>query len=105
MRRKGLQICGLLLCVTAAALLLCKLVGFRITVSEGQDLITDWPATARAGETVTVRTLCVTDGDLKVRVNGGTEAECVQEGVYQFVMPEGDVCLSTRVDTSDYPGA
>lgn len=105
MKRKGIQICGLLLCFAAAAALACKFAGFRIIVKGGNDLITDWPTSARAGETVTIRTCSVTDGDLKVHVNGGKEATCVQEGEYQFIMPDNDVSISARVDTSDYPGA
>ena len=76
----------------AAVLLfsLCSCGGrYRIRITGGADLVLSCPKTARAGESVTVETRDVTDGCLKVTVNG-VEAEAVQGDLFRFVMPEGN---------------
>ena len=105
MRRKGGLICGLLLCFLAAAFLLFQAVGYHITVESGEDLLVEWPATARAGETVTIRTCMVTDADLELVVHGGTDVTHVMEDIFTFTMPERNVSISAWIDSSGYPGA
>ena len=105
MRGKGIWICGLLLCFAAAAVLLWRGVGYRITVESGKDLLVECPARARAGETVSVRTCCVTDASLEMTVRGGTDVTHVEEDLFTFTMPEGDVSISVRGDSTGYPGA
>lgn len=63
---------------------------YRIEIVGGADLVTSCPKSAKAGETVTVRTRSVTDGWLEVYANG-IEAAAIQESVFEFVMPEQDV--------------
>jgi hypothetical protein len=63
---------------------------YRINVLGGADLVISCPKTAKAGETVTIETKCVTDGWLEVFASGA-EVTAVQEDVFQFVMPRQDV--------------
>ena len=49
------------------------------------------PSHAKAGETVTFETVIVSDGDVFVNVVGVDNVTMVQEGIYQFVMPDYDV--------------
>ncbi len=73
--------------------------GYRITVREGdEELVTDVPKRAEAGETVTVTTVSVCDADLYVSVNGDSEfGRFVSDGVYEFVMPEEDVEIAVVI--------
>ena len=63
---------------------------YRINVAGGADLVISCPKNAKAGETVTVETKCVTDGWLEVSASGA-EVTAVQEDVFQFMMPRQDV--------------
>ena len=54
------------------------------------DLVESCPETAKAGETVTVLTYDVTDGDKEISVSGA-DGESISWFEYQFVMPEHDV--------------
>lgn len=62
----------------------------RIFLSGDTYLVESCPETARAGETVTILTCDVTDGDKEIRVSG---ADVVSENWFQcwFVMPDHDV--------------
>ena len=63
---------------------------YAIRVTGDTYLVESCPEFAKAGETVTVLTYDVTDGDKEIRVSGadGTEVDWFE---YQFVMPEHDV--------------
>ena len=68
---------------------------YRITVGGATDLVISCPTTARAGQTVTVETRCVTDGWVEVSVTN-TDVTAVQEDLFQFVMPKHDVDVRVR---------
>ena len=63
---------------------------YRVKVVGGADLVISCPQSAKAGETITIKTKDVTDGWLEVYANG-KETEAVQESVFEFVMPKQDV--------------
>ena len=65
-------------------------VTYRIRLSGDTDLVESCPETARAGETVTVLTRDVTDGDKEISVSGA-DGTSVDWFTYQFVMPDHDV--------------
>ena len=72
---------------------------------EGNDIM-DCPKSAEAGETVSLNTAVICDGDLIVSINGdGDFGHYTQSGKYEFVMPDEDVTIKTHVDTSGYAGA
>lgn len=78
----------------AAALCGCSR-GYKISIVSGADLLDTCPKRAEAGETVTVLTMVVTDGDMHVRVNGDPDfGRFVRDGEYEFVMPAEDVEIS-----------
>ena len=82
--------------ILAAALVVVMLCscgrGYKISVVSGGDLLDECPKRAEAGETVSVFTVMITDGDMYVSVNGDTDyGRFVQEGVYEFIMPAEDV--------------
>ena len=84
-----------------AGLLSCLLLfgcagGHSITIVSGEQYVEKAPKKAKAGETVTITTLMVTDADLYVNVNG-VEVTKVREGVYEFVMPDADVEVKVTV--------
>ncbi len=87
-----------LVVLLAAALLAGCGSGYKITVGSGADLLDHCPKSAEAGETVTVTTMCVTDADMFVRVNGDPDfGHFVRDGEYEFVMPAEDVEISIVV--------
>lgn len=67
-------------------------------------LIASCPKRAKAGQTVTVSTAAVCDGDLKISISGA-EYERTDVTTIQFVMPERDVEISARVVTSANGGS
>lgn len=69
----------------------------RITVVSGEKFLESCPKTARAGDTVTVYTLSVTDANMYVNATDLTEVTCVRDGVYRFVMPDHDIELKITV--------
>ena len=77
----------------------------KITVVRGEDLFEDCPKTAKTGEKVTVKTCVVTDGELIVKVTGTDTGKFVEEGLYEFIMPDEDVEISASVSTAGYPGS
>ena len=90
------------LIVTIALLLLVLLPGtmlvgcsrHKITVVSGERFVHECPRHARTGDTVTVMTSVVSDGELYVN---GVDGRFVRLGEYQFVMPDHDVELKTTV--------
>ncbi|MBQ9661604.1 MAG: hypothetical protein IJV40_00470 [Oscillospiraceae bacterium] len=63
---------------------------YEIHLSGDTYLVESCPETARAGETVTVLTYDVTDGDKEISVIGA-DGENINWFEYQFVMPDHDV--------------
>jgi hypothetical protein len=63
-----------------------------ITVVGDTDLVESCPQSARAGETVTVKTLDVTDGDKEISVEG-VDGTSVDWFTYQFIMPDRDAVV------------
>ena len=72
---------------------------YRISLEGDAYLVESCPESAKEGETVTVHTYDVTDGDKKISVSGveGTEVNWFE---YQFVMPDHDVVV--QVEFIDY---
>ena len=69
----------------------------RITVrSDHKENVTSYPKFAKAGDTVTIETVCVTDADMYVRANG-VECRLVKDGVYEFVMPDSNVEITVVI--------
>ena len=95
MNRKKLVIwIGLLLAVLAVCLVLFFSTCHRITVISGAQHVHKCPKFARTGQTVTVTTSVVSDGELYVN---GVDGSFVRLGEYQFVMPDEDVQLKVTV--------
>ncbi len=63
---------------------------YEIRLVGDTDLVESCPKSAKAGETVTILTCDVTDGDKEISVSGA-EGVSVNWFEYQFVMPEHDV--------------
>lgn len=83
-----------LVLLTVCSLSACS-GSYRIKIVGGADLVTACPESAKAGETVTIRTRDVTDGWLEVYANG-KEAAAIQGNVFEFVMPKQDVEVSVK---------
>ena len=94
MKKKLLIGIGLLLVV----LLVCGVLFLssyrRITVISGERFVHKCPKFAKPGDTVTVSTSVVSDGELYVN---GVDGKFVRLGEYQFVMPDHDVELKVTV--------
>ena len=89
MKKTTVRMAALLLAVLMLAAL-AGCAGEKIYIEEGKDLIVSCPRRAKPGDTVTVETMCVTDADLYVSVNGSKEGvTCERDGVFTFVMPQG----------------
>ena len=72
----------------------------RITVrSDHKENVTSCPKFAKAGDTVTIETVSVTDADIYVRANG-SECTCIQDGVYEFVMPDSNVEITVVIKSN-----
>ena len=63
---------------------------YQIRLAGDTDLVESCPETAKAGETVSVQTLDVTDGEMTIRVSGA-DGTMIDWYEYQFVMPDHDV--------------
>ena len=98
MRRRRFLIAGLVL-LMIAALCSCGRT-YRIEEAGATDLIVSCPKSAKAGETVTVETKCVTDGWVEVTATGA-EVEAVQGDLFQFVMPAQDVEVRVKFAWDD----
>lgn len=75
---------------------------YAITV-EAQDefCVQECPASAKAGETVTVETCSVCDGDVHVAVDGDADfGAFTQECVYEFTMPDHDVSVHVWITSN-----
>ena len=92
----------MILGVALAVVMLCGCGrGYKISVVSGADLLDECPKRAEAGETVTVFTLVVTDGDMHVSVNGDPAfGKFVQDGIYEFIMPAQDVEITISFTTN-----
>ena len=78
---------------------------YRITLTGDEYVFVDCPSTARAGDIVTVHTVDVADGEVKIEVNGLDSGTWEEWGTYTFIMPEEDVELHGWISTAGYPGA
>ena len=72
-----------------------------ITV-ECESFVTSCPPAARAGETVTVETIWVTDGYLDIYVVGAEDGEFITENEYQFTMPDNPVTVKGHMYADDF---
>ena len=73
--------------------------GHKIVVEYGDEDLVSCPKRAKAGETVTVETVIVSDADLFLFVDG-VSLEPVKEGYYQFVMPDHDVTIKIVIKSN-----
>lgn len=76
-----------------------------IEIVKGEEYIESCPKKANAGETVTVKTCYVCDGELHISLNGAADGSFIDETTYTFVMPEENVELSVSVSTEGFAGA
>ena len=92
--RKWIVWMGLLLIV----FMICTAVLFsgyrRITVISGDRFVHRCPKYAKPGQTVTVMTSVISDGELYVN---GVDGSFLRPGEFQFVMPDEDVQLKVTV--------
>lgn len=93
--KKNLSICFLILLL----LLTGCLSGHKIIVESGKDEIVSCPKRAKAGETVTIETVSVTDADLYLIVDG-VSLDPIKEGFYQFEMPDHDVTVKVVIKSN-----
>ncbi len=77
----------------------------RITLAGDTDVFTDCPSKAKAGTLVTMHTVDVADGEVKLEVNGTDSGTWQEWGTYTFIMPDEDVELEGWISTEGYPGA
>lgn len=80
---------------------------YAITLDDPNMIVVDCPSTAQAGDRVRVICLSVLDADVAITVNGNNLGRFVEEykGVgpaYEFVMPDSDVEVQVRTDSSWY---
>ena len=54
---------------------------------------------------MTVHTVDVADGEVKLEVNGTDSGTWQEWGTYTFIMPDEDVELEGWISTEGYPGA
>jgi hypothetical protein len=96
MKRKVLWIAAVL--ILAAALTVIGILLFagkhRIKVISGEQYVDTCPKFAKPGETVTVTTVSVSDGEVYVN---GVDGVFVRPGVFEFQMPDADVVLKVTV--------
>ena len=77
----------------------------HIVLTGETDLFVDCPAKAKAGEQVTVLTMDVADGEVKIEVSGTDTGKWENWGTYTFTMPDEDVEIKGWISTEGYPGA
>ena len=63
---------------------------YKIKVVGAADLVVSCPKSAKTGETVTVETKDVSDGQVEVTASG-PDVEAVRGDLFQFVMPKQNV--------------
>lgn len=78
---------------------------YSIMLSGEEDVFTDCPISAKAGDTVIVHTVDVADGEVKITVNGEDAGSWQDWGTYTFVMPDQDVELYGWISTEGFAGA
>ncbi len=71
-----------------------------IKIISGEDLVQSCPKYGKAGETITIETAYVTDGEIHVNLANSTPITEVSPAVFEFTMPDHDVkirvsCVST----------
>ena len=80
-----------MLLLAALVIFLCACGNtYKIKVVGAADLVVSCPKSAKTGETVTVETKDVSDGQVEVTAPG-TDVEAVQGDLFQFVMPKRNV--------------
>ena len=80
----------------------CSMFGYhKIDYPKKSDLITDCPSYAREGKTVHFSTVIVCDAVLNVDLSGA-ELITIQEGEYEFVMPDHDVSIRVWISAPDW---
>ncbi len=77
----------------------------HISLTGELDVFVECPTSAAAGEIVTVKTVAVEDGEVKLEVNGEDIGSWHGWGTYSFVMPDEDVEICGWISTEGYPGA
>ena len=70
--------------------------GHKIIVEYGDEDLVSCPKRAKAGETVTVETVSVSDADLFFYLDG-VELKPIKEGYYEFTMPDHDVDIKVVI--------
>ena len=93
-RKRRIVWTELLLAVLLMGTVLVGCSRHRITVISGEKFVHKCPKYAGTGETVTVSTSVVSDGELYVN---GVEGKFIRPGEFQFVMPDHDVELKVTV--------
>ena len=73
--------------------------GHKIIVEYGDEDLVSCPKRAKAGETVTVETVSVSDADLFFYLDG-VELKPIKEGFYQFEMPDHDVTIKIVIKSN-----
>jgi len=74
---------------------------YKITIASGEEYIDQCPKTAKAGETVTLLVLFVTDADMHISINGDEEyGSFAEDESYEFIMPEEDVRIDIWIVTN-----
>ena len=77
----------------------------RILLTGETDVFVDCPVKAKAGDLVSVSTVGVADGEVKIEVNGTDSGKWENWGTYTFTMPDEDVEIKGWISTAGYPGA
>lgn len=80
---------------------------YSIDIIDGADWVIDCPDHSAAGSVVRISTLDVTDGEIKVTING-TELgrdHFTSSANFEFTMPDEDVELSLSLSQDGYGGA
>lgn len=79
---------------------------YRINVPEkSQSLLESWPDKAKAGETVTLKTMCVEDGEIVIAADGAEDGAFTDNTHYTFTMPDRDVTVKVKISTDGYAGS
>ena len=71
----------------------------KINIEAGDEDLVNCPKRAKAGETVAVETVTVTDADLYLIVDG-VNLEPIREGYYEFEMPDHDVNIKVVIKSN-----
>ena len=79
---------------------------YAITLVEKSSYtIVSCPGKAAAGETVTIETYDICDGEVKITVDGADDGAFTDSCIYQFTMPECDVTVTAWISTEGFAGA